>query len=186
LVSAEREAESLRVLELSIVPGLLQTERYVRAVNVRAYYHTPDGQVESYIQARLNRQRRLDGADPLAVHAVLDEAAIQREVGGPDVMREQLAHLLVVGVRPHITLQVVPFGAGSYGTMSGSSWIIGYPDADDPPGVYLEYPAGGAWVENVGDVQRFITMFDDAAQLALTPPDTADLIREQMKELEQR
>jgi hypothetical protein len=186
LVSAEREAGSLRILESSVVPGLLQTERYVRAVNVKAHYHTPDGQVESYVQARLNRQRRLDGPDPLAVHAVLDEAAIRREVGGPEVMREQLAHLLVVGAWPHITLQVIAFGVGSYGTMSGSSWIIGYPDADDPAGVYLEYPAGGAWVEDVGDVQRFVTMFDDAAQLALRPPDTADLIREQMKALEPR
>jgi hypothetical protein len=112
---------------------------------------------------------------PLCVRALDEEDS--------GVLREQMAHLLVVAEWPNIDLRVVPFEVGAYGTMNGSCLIVDYPEPDAMSGVYLEYPAGGAWVDNRDDVQRFTSMFDDVVDLALSPADTTNLIHEHMKRL---
>ncbi|HEV2779234.1 MAG TPA: helix-turn-helix transcriptional regulator [Actinophytocola sp.] len=184
LVTAEREAVRERTLAPYVLPALLQTENYARALVRAAHRFYDQGtRQDDVIATRMRRQRLLGPPDPLILHAVIDEAAIRRSVGGPDVMREQLAHLLVVAAKPNITVQVIPFSLGAYGTMNGSCVVIDYPDAADAPGVYLEYPAGGAWVDNVEDVKRFTTMFDDVSALALSPTDTTDLILQQIRAL---
>jgi transcriptional regulator with XRE-family HTH domain len=184
LVSAEREAETIRAIELSVVPGLLQSGPYAQAlVDAAHQFRDPEKRVDGLVSRRLTRQQLLQAPDPLKLHVVLDEAAIRRIVGGPDVMRDQLEHLLTMGLQTNITLQVMPYDRGAYGTMSGPCTILGYTEPDETPGVYLEYPAGGAWVENEKDVQRFTTMFEDAVRAALSPADTADLIREQIRAL---
>lgn len=185
LVNAEqREAVRERAVAPYAIPGLLQTQRYAHALEVAAHrFYKPETRQQDVIAARMRRQKPLGGPDPLAVHALIDEAVVRRQVGGPDVMREQLAHLLVVAEKPHITVQALPFDAGAYGTMNGSCIIVDYPEPEDPPGVYLEYPAGGAWVEDPDDVKRFTTMFDDVAELALSPSDTTDLIHAQIRAL---
>lgn len=184
LVNAERDGTEVRVIEPLAVPGLLQTEGYARAINaVDSRYVSDDHtQAQGYVVRRLSRQRRLDGPDPLVLHAVIDEGVILRIAGSHVVMRHQLEHLLAMAERPNVTLQVVPFGAGVYGTMSGSCAVVLY--RDGMAGVYLEYPTGGAWVENVGDVRRFTAMFDDVVNLALTPDRSAELIRRRVRELE--
>lgn len=183
MISAEREADTVRTVELSIIPGLLQTERYARALMEAAHrFHEPQVRMDGIVNTRLARQERLVSAEPLQLHAVVDEAAIRRVVGDPAVMQEQLQHLLDMTERLNVTLQTMPFASGAYGTMSGACAIVGYDD--DTSGVYLEYPAGGAWVENEEDVGRFNRMFEDAVQAALNPTDTADLIRQQLRALE--
>lgn len=112
----------------------------------------------------------------MLLHTLIDEAAIRREIGGPDVLREQLEHLLALAERPNITLQVIPYPAGAYGTMAGSFFIIDYPEPDTTP-------AGGAWVDNADDVQRFTTTFDQVAAQALSPADTTHLIHQQLEAL---
>jgi transcriptional regulator with XRE-family HTH domain len=188
LVNAEqREAVRERELAPHVIPGLLQTQRYAHALETAAHrFYDPTTRQQDVIAARMRRQKPLEGPDPLAVHALVDEAAIRRLVGGADVMREQLAQLLVVAERSHIIVQAVPFSAGAYGTMNGSCIILDYAEPDDPPGVYLEYPAGGAWVEDPDDVKRFTAMFDDVSELALSPSDTTDLIHDQIRTLKTR
>jgi hypothetical protein len=116
------------------------------------------------------------------VHVILDEAVIRRIIGSKIVMRHQLEHLPAVGGWPSVTIQVMPFDAVVYGTMSGSCVTVVHTDGSR--GVYLEYPAGGAWVDNDKDVRRFTTMFDDAVNTALTPDASAELIRRQARALE--
>lgn len=179
LVNAEREAVRERRLSPLVIPGLLQTKRYAQALfDAGRALHDPEMRPNSAIATRMERQKPLDGPDPMLLHALVDEAAIHREIGGPDVLREQLEHLLAVAERPNITLQVIPYTAGGYSTMAGSFIIVDYPEDDTTPGVYLEYPAGGAWVDNETDVQRFTTTFDQAAALALPPADTTHLIHQ--------
>lgn len=183
LINAEREAETEWAIELSIVPGLLQTKQYARALFVASHqYANPASSQDDVINAKLSRQHRLTASDPLELHAILDEGAIRREVGGPEVMHEQLEHLLTMGARSNVTIQVVPYGVGAYGTMSGPCAIVGYGEPDDTPGVYLEYPAGGAWVENEQDVERFTAMFADVSELALSPQDSSEMIKRQLRE----
>jgi hypothetical protein len=133
----------------------------------------------------MSRQARLTEPEPLTLNALIDHSVICRVVGGPLVMVEQLNHLLEMGTHDNVTIQIVPFTAGSYGTMSGPFTIIGYAD-DDLPAVYLEHAAGGVWVENDNDVGRFGAMFDEIAGLALTCEDSTALIADQVRELETR
>ncbi|SEG83676.1 hypothetical protein SAMN02982929_04304 [Saccharopolyspora kobensis] len=98
-------------------------------------------------------------------------------------MIEQLTHLNDCCARENVTVQVLPFSLGAYGTMSGGFTIISYTDPDDPPAVYLDYVAGGAWVENANDVQHFAEMFSEIATSALSTDESADLIRDQAKAL---
>ncbi|MER7077617.1 helix-turn-helix domain-containing protein [Saccharopolyspora kobensis] len=179
---AEAEADTARTLEPHVVPGLLQTHAYARAVNESGQqFHTASP--ARYVSARLSRQSRLVQPSPLRFHALIDEAVIRRTVGGPEVMIEQLTHLNDCCARENVTVQVLPFSLGAYGTMSGGFTIISYTDPDDPPAVYLDYVAGGAWVENANDVQHFAEMFSEIATSALSTDESADLIRDQAKAL---
>lgn len=181
---AEAEAEYERMLTPLAIPGLLQTAGYARAINSSGrQFHTSD-RTERYVSARMSRKARLTEPSPLKLHAVIDEAVIRRVVGSPEVMREQLDHLIEMGMRANVTIQVMPFSAGAYGTMEGAFMIIGYPRDEDPPAVYLEHPGGGAWVENESDVGRFSAMFDEVTNLALTSADSAELIAGEVKDLE--
>lgn len=99
-------------------------------------------------------------------------------------MVEQLKHLLDMGGRDNVTIQVVPFSVGAYGTMSGAFMIIGYPGDDDLPAVYMEHAAGGVWVENESDVGRFSAMFDEIADQALPSLVSAALIADEVRDLE--
>jgi hypothetical protein len=178
---AESEADTMRVLAPLVVHGLLQTPEYTRAIHDSGHhFRDPEADVDGYVSARLSRQKRLEGPDALRVHALLDEAVVKRIVGGPSVMAEQLWHLLALSERDNITLQVIPFGAGSYGTMSGGCSIIGYRESDYTPAVYVEHSAGGAWVEDEADVRRFLAMYDDTVEAALEPDASAALIRSQL------
>jgi transcriptional regulator with XRE-family HTH domain len=182
---AEEEADAERTLELHVVPGLLQTAAYSRAINAGGQqFHNPATRPERYVSARMSRQARLTDPRPLELHAVLDEAVIRRVVGGPEVMAEQLRHLLTVSKQDNVTIQIVPFDAGSYGTMSSAFIILGYIDLEDLPMVYLEYAAGGALVENEEDVQRFEDMFTEVTGFALTPTKSAQLIKSQVRALD--
>lgn len=187
MATRERDAEAIRAIAPLVVPGLLQTEPYARALMTagRRLFAVPS-RADSAVSSRLARQKRLEGHDPLRLHAILDQGVITREIGGAEVMVDQLAYLLDVGTRSNITLQVVPFAVGAYGPMAGACTIVGYPDPGEPANVYLEYPAGGAWVEDVDDVAKFVGVFDDVTKLALSSDNTADLIRQQKEALEHR
>ncbi|MDQ3578260.1 MAG: helix-turn-helix domain-containing protein [Actinomycetota bacterium] len=187
LIHAERESAFEQCMEVVVVPGLLQTESYARAINADAErYFSPPTRVDGLVASRLNRQRRLAEPDALRLHAVLDEVVIRRTIGGTQTMHEQLAHLVNIAELPNITVQVVPLTVGVYGTMSGACTIVGDLPPRGPTGVYLEYPTGGAWVDKKEDVNRLTAMFDSVSSLALSPSDTTNLIREQMTVLEHR
>jgi hypothetical protein len=109
------------------------------------------------------------------MHAVIDEAVLTRPLHSSQVMSAQLQHLLVRGEEPHITIQVVPFSAGGYGTQSGPMILVDYDDGLS--GAYLEYLHGGAWVENPHNITTLSNMFDETASMfALSPDESARLI----------
>ncbi|MGH3758571.1 helix-turn-helix domain-containing protein [Actinophytocola sp.] len=180
---AEAEADTERMLTPLALPGLLQTAAYARALNVSGrQFHTSD-RTERYVTARMSRKARLTESSPLKLHALIDEAVIRRVVGDASVMIEQLNDLLDMDERDNVAIQVVPYSVGSYGTMSGAFYIVGYA-GDDPPAVYLEHAAGGVWVENESDVERFGALFDEMADLALTSADSRILIADEVRDLE--
>lgn len=183
-VRAESEADSVRCISTAAIPGLLQIPAYVRAVSLAAEHHVDEVMAERAVAGRRNRQKRLFESEPLRLHAVIDECALRRKVGGSGVMREQLRHVLESAERDHITVQVVPFDFGAYGFSAGPMVILGFEEPDHHETVYLEYPTGGQWVRNQRAVQEFTETFAGVASFALSPERSVRLIEAAMEDLE--
>jgi hypothetical protein len=182
-VSMENAATAIRTWQLSYVPGLLQTPAYIRAlVTGGSPQEHPDGG-ESKVAPRIARQQRLTGDSPLALWAIIHESTLRHLVGGPDVMREQLAHLSRVTRQSTIRLQVLPFSAGAHVGMSGSFNIISF----DAPGsmdvVYTETVMRQLWVEGGDGATEHNTLFARLSKQALSEQESRALIDVRHKEL---
>jgi hypothetical protein len=175
----ESDAVMERALDVAAIHGLLQTAGYAVAIGEASRrHHRFEGWERRAAEERHSRQQLLEGTHPLKLHVIMDESVIRRTIGGRGAMIEQLEHLLTAGTRKNITIQVIPFGAGAYSTMSGPVTILSFEDEADPGLAYLEYAAGGETVENTKDVQAFVETFEDIRRtVALSPKESARLIR---------
>ncbi|HVV10182.1 helix-turn-helix transcriptional regulator [Amycolatopsis sp.] len=177
-VGLEADASSLRAFQALLVPGLLQTETYARAV-IRAMRPDADeSDIQKRVAARTARQQLLSDPSPPEYWAVIDEAVLHRVVGGPEVMAKQAARLLELAQLPHVTIQVVPFTAGAHPGMEGPFLILGFPEQADPDVVYVDSTSGGFFLEAPPDVRRYSLMFDHLRAAALKPDDSVALIAE--------
>jgi len=174
-ISFEAEARSVRNYESLFIPGLLQTERYARAV-ITGALPISQAEIDQRVQARLERQQLLDASEPLELWAVIDEAALRRLVGGPEVMEAQIEHLTKLSRRPNITVQVIPFGAGAHPGMPGSFVLMDFRDDLDPALVYIDTMAGDLFLESDADVRRYTQIFDHLRAAALSPSDSTNLM----------
>ncbi|MFG1920020.1 DUF5753 domain-containing protein [Micromonospora sp. NPDC048898] len=176
-VGFEAEATSISAFESLYVPGLLQTEEYVRAI-VRAGRSTADqDETDRVVAARLARKALLARDAPPSLWAVLDEAVVRRVVGGPTVMRAQLARLVEACEMPTVEIQVVPFAAGAHAAMGGAFTLLGYADPMlDPAVVYLSNDTSALLLEEDRQVARYRLMFDHLRAKALDPDRSADLL----------
>lgn len=132
------------------------------------------------VAARLDRQAILGRAEPPWVSSVLDEAVLYRIVRSREVMREQLAHLLRLGERPRIHMQVVPFKSADPAAMGGSFTLLSLPDGHE-----LAYEEGivfGRLIEESAEVMRRAVLYDRLQANALSPVGSAELIRMVMEE----
>jgi len=182
-VGLEAEAESVRTYQALLIPGLLQSEGYIRALIRQVSLDVSDEEVDRRVQVRAARQALLVEDDPLTLWVVLDEAALRRLVGGPEVMREQLDRLREVATLPNVTLQVVPFSAGGHAGMDGPFVILGFPEHRDPDMVYIESTRRGVYLEHKDDVRRYAHMFEQLTASALTPDESDALIAAVAREL---
>ncbi|MFE9751581.1 helix-turn-helix domain-containing protein [Saccharothrix saharensis] len=178
-ISFEREARGLRHYSGTSVPGLLQTEDYARAVTRGVLHEAAADRVDDVVAARMGRQEVLGKEEPLKFWAILDEAALFREVGGPDVMRAQLARLLEAAEAPNVTIQVVPFAAGAHPGMPGQFIVLDFEDPLDTDLIYIDGPAGEIFLESEGDITRFRADFDQLVAVARSPDDSVALIAAQ-------
>ncbi|TQM31474.1 helix-turn-helix domain-containing protein [Nocardia bhagyanarayanae] len=177
-INFESEALSARHYQTSYIPGLLQTEQYAAAVIDTSMPKVETAIMESRVHARLNRAAVLDKDKPLELWVVLDEAAISREVGGPQTMRGQLEKLLLESKRKNVILQILPFNAGAHPGMAGSFTLLDFENPDDNELVYVEGIAGDTLVEGHNEVRRFGVIFDQLRAMALSPRDSVALIEE--------
>lgn len=171
------EADAVMILHYttSIVPGLLQTEAYARAVTDGILFNESREAVDKIITARMTRQHLLTGDQPPGLWAVIDEAVLHRVVGGPKVMELQLQILLEQAVRPDITLQVIPFTSGSHAGMDSSFTILNLEEGI-PSFVYVEGLLGHHYLESPTDLKRFSRVFDHLRASALSPRDSTVLV----------
>ncbi|GII56452.1 transcriptional regulator [Planotetraspora thailandica] len=181
-VGLEAEAASVRNYEPLLVPGLLETEAYARAVVGAALVKDPE-EIERRVTVRMERQRRLVMPDGLDLWVVLDEAALRRPVGGPPVMAEQLRRLAEAATQPNVTLQVLPFEAGAYLGMGSSLAILTFPDPEDADVVFLENMGGELYLESQEQVRRYVQVFDHLRAAALGPEKSLEKIDSVEKEM---
>ncbi|MCE6993887.1 helix-turn-helix domain-containing protein [Saccharothrix sp. S26] len=182
-VGFEADAERVRTYQGLMVPGLLQSEAYTRALIGAVLPDAAPAEVDRRVELRKARQALLVEDDPLSLHAVVDEAALRRLVGGREVMVEQLRRLDEVGKLPNITLQVVPFEAGGHAAMDGPFVILSFPEQSDPAVVYIESPKGDVYWEQPSDVARYSDMFARLSAESLDPAASSALIGRVAREL---
>ncbi|WFE23594.1 MULTISPECIES: helix-turn-helix transcriptional regulator [unclassified Solwaraspora] len=176
-IAYETEAVELKNYEPTLVPGLLQTERYARAVNIIGREVDPDT-VNQRVATRMTRQEVLHRQPtPLRLHAVLSEAALRTEVGGPDVLRDQLSHLVTLSELPNVTIQVLRFEAGAHLADSSGFALLSF-ERDDPPLGYIETLAGELFLESTRDLARISAAYDNLRMLAMSPAESVKLIKE--------
>lgn len=181
-IEMETICDAIRTFQAQLIPGLLQTPEYGRAVTVASRaWQTPE-QIDQFVQVRLARQERLVGEDPLDLWAVLAEGVLRQEVGGPGVMHAQLEHLVSMAEHPNVTIQVLPFSRGAHSGMFGPYLLLSFPRVSALDLVLTETPIGNIWMEQESEVHRFRELFDDARTSALPPTESLRLIRRIAKE----
>lgn len=175
-ISLEAGARSARTVELSVVPGLLQTAGYARAVTRAALGGLPEPKVDALVEVRLARQKVLRADPPLELSAVLDEAVLRRQIGGPGVLAGQLRHLVEVGRLPHVRLQVLPFSVGGHLGLTGPFVIFSFPNIADLDVVVLDHLTSSLYLERKEDLEAYSAAFRTIQAHALPPQDSSDLI----------
>jgi transcriptional regulator with XRE-family HTH domain len=188
LVALEADATAILTFQLAVVPGLLQTEDYARAVLTEGFRQRHDAnEIDRLVELRMRRQQvlRRDG-EPLRLHCVLDEAVIRRSVGGRETMAAQLQALIDASERPNITLQVVPFDAGVHAGMAGSFMLLEFADSKDHDRVYLEGHAGITYIEHPNDVLNYQQLFADVSSKAPSERESVALLASQLAFLRQQ
>ncbi|TDQ01320.1 helix-turn-helix domain-containing protein [Labedaea rhizosphaerae] len=182
----DAETEACRVLTYAgmQLPGLLHTENYIRAQFDSAQRRRSAKEVDNDLAVRRIRQQRLTSEDnPLELVAVIDEAALWREIGGPAVLREQLDHLIMMAELPSVTLQVLPLRTCPPSGLGGGFNLLGFTGPGEPDLLYHEYVTGALHIEDQEEVQAAKLVFDSLRGEALNPADSVALIEQHATEL---
>lgn len=179
------EAAAERVIEFHpmIPPGLLQTESYAYALT-QATGAGDDERVEALVEVRMERKKRLTGADELRVQALTTEAVLHVQVGGPHVMAGQFEHMIELAERPNIELRITPFATGAFGAVASGFTVFDFPSPHDPS-IVLQYVATSEAVtsdaeRDLRQVRRLVRRIERAA---LSPADTVKLIKRRLHEM---
>ncbi|MEW2809240.1 helix-turn-helix transcriptional regulator [Streptomyces massasporeus] len=175
-ISLESQAGAMRTLETTVVPGLLQTPEYARAVTRAAVEGLPEDRLDTLVEVRLARQDVLRADPPLKLSAVLDEAVLRREVGGPGVMARQLERLVEAARLPQVRLQVLPFAAGAHIGVTGPFVIFSFSSTSDLDVVVLDHLTSSLYLERKEDLQAYTEAFNALQIHALSPEDSLDFI----------
>jgi transcriptional regulator with XRE-family HTH domain len=173
----EAAAAQIAVYEVQFVPGLLQTEDYVRAVTLLARGDVSAADTDRRVRLAMARRAMLDQPNPLDLRVVLDESVLRRHVGGPEVMRDQFKHLVEMAGRPNVTVQVLPFRASGRFT-GGSFSVLRFAEPDLSDVVYVEQLTSALYLDNAKDVDSYLRVMQSLSAQALTSSETTQLLRE--------
>ncbi|MGH3779471.1 MAG: helix-turn-helix domain-containing protein [Pseudonocardiaceae bacterium] len=175
-IAFEAEARSVSNYESLFVPGLLQTEAYAHAVITGVLPMASEREVEQRVRARMERQRLLSAPGTLKLWAILDEAALHRQVGSRGVMRAQLTHLIKTANEPNVIVQVIPYSAGAHAGMPGSFALLDFPNPADPDVVHIDSLAGDLFLEKEADLRRYRLLFEHLRAVASSPDQTTTML----------
>jgi transcriptional regulator with XRE-family HTH domain len=171
-IGLEGAASVIRTYENQFIPGLLQTPEYARAVIKLAHETTPDAELDRRVALRTRRQERLAGSRALKLWAVIDEAVVRRALGGREVMRRQIEHLLEMMKRSNVTVQVIPFERGGHAAAGGPFSILRFPERDLPDVVYLEQLTSALYLDKPAESEHYMQVMDRLSVQADSPEQT--------------
>jgi transcriptional regulator with XRE-family HTH domain len=178
LVALESEASLVQEYQQSVVPGLLQTGGYARAIITELNSRYDRAQVDRLVTLRLKRQEPLTRREqPMRLQAIIDEGVLRRPIGGHDVARAQLRALLRAGRRRTVSLRVLPFSAGVHQAIAGTFQLLHFADEADRDVVYLESHSGNTYLEGDSNVSRYEQVFASVSRRALSEADSSTLIQ---------
>ena len=175
-VGLEAAATSIDVYMSLIVPALLQTPDYARAVIGAVRPDLPRAEIDRRVELRIRRQGLLDQEQPPAMRVLLDDTVLARPVGGPEVMAAQRRRLLEDADRPAVTVRVLPVGGGAHAGMDGPFTIFGFAAPAERDVVALDSAADALYLEDAEDVARYRRVFELLLPAALSPEASAALI----------
>jgi transcriptional regulator with XRE-family HTH domain len=176
LIGYESAAFITRNFETLLVPGLLQTEEYARALLTEWEEGAPE-RVEALVDIRMRRQELLDRPDPPLLFFILDEAVVRREIGGRAVMCSQIRRLVELAARPNITVELVPFSAGTHPGLKGPFVIIEFPDPADDDVLYVENARGDLISRDVPEEGlAYREAFEQLRRVSLGPEDSVSYL----------
>jgi len=181
-VDLESAATLIRTYEGQLVPGLLQTEHYMRAVIAGAHLDELAEEGKRRVALRMARQTLLTRPDAPRLWAVIDEAALRRPVGRPEVMRGQLERLIDATKLANVVLQILPFGAGAHPGMVGAFSILRFADQELPDVVYVEHLTNALYLDRRDDVNQYLHVMDRISMRAAPPDKTVDLLHKILQE----
>ncbi|MFI6567060.1 DUF5753 domain-containing protein [Streptomyces sp. NPDC050534] len=176
LIGLQEAASTIRTYEVQLVPGLLQTPRYTEALVRLAYPMAPQQEVDDRVELRKLRQTVLARPDPPHLWAVLDEAVLRRPMGGEQVMREQLQHLIEIAQLGHVTVQIAPFNRPGCIAAGFPITHLRFDLPALPDIVYLEQLRDAEYLDRPEETQHYRSVLDGLAQSALSPHDSLDLL----------
>jgi DNA-binding XRE family transcriptional regulator len=178
----EQAVELIRGYEPHCIPGLLQTEDYARALTTAGYPNATPDETDRRVALRIARQQILSRPEPPRLWVVIDEAVLRRPVGGPALMRAQLARLTEAVAQPNITLQVLPFEAGAHPVMYGMFHLLRFPAAELPDVVYGENLTSAFYLDKPADVADYTEALDRLCAQASPADKTASILRQIAKD----
>ncbi|WP_216209402.1 DUF5753 domain-containing protein [Amycolatopsis aidingensis] len=174
-VELEAEASRVRLFKIDLIPGLLQTAEYAAAISRSFLPRASEELLQARVDARIQRQARVQDGNPLKVEAVITENALRMTIGGPGVMRRQLGRLISVAALPNVDLRVISARSGAYPAMGTPFSILSF--ATDQPDVgYVELVNKGVYLEEAEDVETYTLNFEGLREVALDPEDSTELI----------
>ncbi|MEW1721462.1 DUF5753 domain-containing protein [Streptomyces sp. NPDC093109] len=182
-VALEDIATRIRAWEIAVLPGVLQTPDYARALAAGSGAWPDPAKIEPFVEARMARKGRLLGEQPFELWVLLHEGVLRQHVGGQAVMKDQLSHLLDMAKHPNVKLQVVPYSAGAHPAMGIAFNIVSFAEADALDVVHMDTASSAVWLEGEADAKRHGQFFERLAQMALVQRDSLALISAIIKEL---
>ena len=181
-IGLETDASYIKTWEATIVPGLLQTPEYARAVMLANPAMISPDKLENFISIRHERQARLEQGTDVRLDAVIWEAALITTVGSDEVQRGQLSRLLELMDRPNISVQVLPLEAGDKASMSGSFVMFGFGRERSVSTVFVENLTSSQYLERDQELRGYTLVFDALRSAALSPAASAARIRQRLEQ----
>jgi hypothetical protein len=182
----EAAAVLIRTYEVQFIPGLLQTPEYAKAVILLGHGNAPPAEVERRVAVRMKRQQVLAREDPPQLWVVVDEGALRRPIGGPEVMRAQLRALVDATKLPHVRLQVIPFNVGGHAAAGGSFSILRFPEQDLPDVIYIEQLTSALYLDKRDDIDLYAAAMERLAVEAERPDRTGDILGKILREFDEQ